>query len=105
VADRYQRIEEQLRHRHGDDLVDRAVRRIDDGAVSDTAYGWRVSADEELGDDPTRNAYWPKESDRTDSGWWCRCRWGRSNRMCSHVIAVILTIARQRSPFEMDDHD
>lgn len=88
-------MESRLRTKYGDELVDRALKRITDHGVSETSYGWRVSADEELGDDITRNAYWPKESDRTPFGWWCRCRWGRSHRMCSHVLAVRLTIAKE----------
>jgi hypothetical protein len=78
------------RARYGGQLVERALDRLSAGEVSSTSYGWRVTSRPDLGDDPRYRAYWPKRSDRSRSGWRCRCWHGRSNRMCSHILAVVL---------------
>ena len=84
--------EAEARILYGDELVDRAVKR----ETMLTGYGWRVSYNKELdgeyearrrSSNPPRN-YWPK--DRGNGTFRCRCRFGRSGRMCSHVLSILL---------------
>lgn len=86
--------EADARAEYGDALVDRALAR----RASYTQYGWRVAYDPLLdGDYEDRvtdghpRAYWPKQS-WDGRRWFCRCRHGRSRRMCSHVLAVKLQL-------------
>jgi hypothetical protein len=79
------------RQKYGDMLVERALAR----EVSRTRFGWRVAYDVALDGEYEREfgggrSYWPK---CVDGGWFCRCWWGRSSRMCSHVLAVKLAKA------------
>lgn len=91
MKDRY--TEEEARKAFGDDLTDRAMAR----EVRHTQYGWRVAYDQAIDGDYEANlaksqgskerAYWPRLKGYK---WRCRCRHGRTGKMCSHVLAVFL---------------
>jgi hypothetical protein len=90
---------------YGDELTERALSR----SLSLTQYGWRVAYDVAMDgkyemkvSDGKPRAYWPKSDG--SGGWWCRCRWGRTGRMCSHVLAVILKLEGEMEGNEDGDN-
>lgn len=85
--DRDREIVEELSDEYGEDLVKKAIVRLESGAVSKTKFGWRIEVDPSLGDNRSASgsgAYWP----RNNNG--CMCWFGKANGCCSHEVAIQL---------------
>jgi len=68
-----------------DELIARAVNRLEHGDVKITQYGVRVALREDLGDDRvSANAYWPEGRRH------CLCFYHKQNGQCSHELAAMM---------------
>jgi hypothetical protein len=85
-AARWRHISRFIDGAYADSTVERAIARLINGDVTQTAYGVRVAVNESLDDDRSASgatAYWPQRKP-------CLCRSKKMRGECSHECAVEL---------------